>query len=204
MTFSPPKKDSLGSDPFAPCRCFPLPPEQPEEKSASSLASLNAPFLYFSFSSLHFYTWSLLDEDPSFICLPNEGDSSGGVLAIMADVPVNRTRIVPIMAGRKSLSVNPTSANHHNKDAADAETRKERPTRVTRSQNKLMADAESLRLECLDQLGLYAFPTKGDGTLGFLEHVLLGLGAGCSPPRLLLPTTRWRMPRDSERLTRCR
>jgi hypothetical protein len=80
----------------------------------------------------------------------------------MAEVPVNRTRVVPIMAARKSL-VTPKPANHNNNAAA--ETRTEQPTRVTRSQNKLIADAESLRLECLDRLGLYAVPTKGDGTL---------------------------------------
>lgn len=158
------------TDPFfAPCRVssFILDWTARGKTSQSSLASLTEPLSLFFLLPLHCYIWSLLDEDPSSICSPNEGDSSGRVLAIMAEVPVNRTRVVPIMAARKSLGVTPKPANHNNNndDAAAPETRREQPTRVTRSQNKLIADAESLRLECLDRLGLYAFPTKGDGTL---------------------------------------
>lgn len=68
----------------------------------------------------------------------------------MADLPGNRSRVVPIMAARKS-----------NGDAPQP--------RVTRASNKKAADAEALRLPCLEQLGLYAFPTKGDGMFFFLK-----------------------------------
>jgi hypothetical protein len=72
----------------------------------------------------------------------------------MADVPLNRSRIVvPIMAGRKTKPANNTNTTHA-------------PPR-TRAANKKAADAESLRLPCLDDLGLYAFPTKGDGMVAF-------------------------------------
>ncbi|KAL2006234.1 hypothetical protein VTN00DRAFT_9888 [Thermoascus crustaceus] len=69
----------------------------------------------------------------------------------MADVPSNRTRIVPIMAGRRYTSKT-------SKDARSAP--KQQQPRVSMAKS---LETESLKLPCLEELGLYALPTKGDG-----------------------------------------
>jgi len=73
----------------------------------------------------------------------------------MADVPVNRDRIVPVMAGRKP-SARAQSASPAPQPA---------PRRTTRSQTKLLGlDNVSVNLKTLAVRGLYAYETKGDGT----------------------------------------
>jgi OTU-like cysteine protease len=73
----------------------------------------------------------------------------------MADAPPNRTRIVPIMARRKTSAKNPPSEAH---------TIPVQRQLRTRAAKEKAAEHELLRLSCLDTLGLYALPTKGDGT----------------------------------------
>lgn len=75
----------------------------------------------------------------------------------MADVPSNSTRIVPIMAGRRYTS----------KDARSAP--KQQQPRASRAKS---LEAETLKLPCLEELGLYALPTKGDG-MSYLRPALL-------------------------------
>lgn len=72
----------------------------------------------------------------------------------MADAPPNRTRIVPIMARRKTSAKNPPSEAH---------TIPVQRQLRTRAAKEKAAEHELLRLSCLDTLGLYALPTKGDG-----------------------------------------
>jgi hypothetical protein len=72
----------------------------------------------------------------------------------MADAPPNRTRIVPIMARRKTFAKNPPTEAHT--------IPMQRQLR-TRAAKEKAAEDELLRLSCLDTLRLYALPTKGDG-----------------------------------------
>jgi hypothetical protein len=80
----------------------------------------------------------------------------------MADLSPNRTRIVPIMAGRKATT---KSSNNNLNETAQKPTRS---ARKTRNSNKQASEAELLKIACLEPLNLYALPTKGDGMSSLL------------------------------------
>jgi hypothetical protein len=80
----------------------------------------------------------------------------------MADVPLNRDRIVPVMAARKP-STRAKSASPAPQPA---------PRRTTRSQTKLLGlDNVDVNLKTLADRGLYAHETKGDGTSASFDSV---------------------------------
>ncbi|KAL1998646.1 hypothetical protein VTN02DRAFT_5805 [Thermoascus thermophilus] len=91
----------------------------------------------------------------------------------MADVPSNGTRIVPIMAGRRYTS----------KDARSAP--KQQQPRASRAKS---LEAETLKLPCLEELGLYALPTRGDGNCLYyaLSDQLYGDWSHCDEIRARL------------------
>ncbi|KAH8705491.1 hypothetical protein BGW36DRAFT_367670 [Talaromyces proteolyticus] len=73
----------------------------------------------------------------------------------MADVPLNRDRIVPVMAGRKCSTRAKSEATPAPQPV---------PRRATRSQSKLLGlDNVDVNLKTLADRGLYAHETKGDG-----------------------------------------
>lgn len=83
----------------------------------------------------------------------------------MVDPSADKTdRVVPVMAAQKaSMTSNNTASN-------SVDPPKRRSTRSTaRAQNNVFSDPDALRMECLEKLGLYAYPTRGDG-MDDLDH----------------------------------
>ncbi|RAK79928.1 OTU domain-containing protein [Aspergillus fijiensis CBS 313.89] len=76
----------------------------------------------------------------------------------MADVP-NGGRIVPIVAApRQHYSSTPAVES-----VGDQPQPQPRPSKSSRSTRQKAAEAECLEIPCLNELGLYALPTEGDG-----------------------------------------
>lgn len=77
----------------------------------------------------------------------------------MVDPSADKTdRVVPVMAAQKPPMTSNNAANN------SVDPPKRRSTRSTaRAQNNVFSDPDALRMECLEKLGLYAYPTRGDG-----------------------------------------
>lgn len=76
----------------------------------------------------------------------------------MADVP-NGGRIVPIVTtARQHYSSSPT-----NEAMANAPQQPSEKVKLPRNTRSKTMEAETLEIPCLNELGLYALPTEGDG-----------------------------------------
>lgn len=84
-------------------------------------------------------------------------------------------RIVPIIMPRSNPDPMPLSVNEVEVNGSETEPQQQQEEELLQQSNKaasgrkltrnngVMAEAESLEIPCLNELGLYALPTEGDG-----------------------------------------
>lgn len=127
------------------------------------ISSSFSPLLFLSGDCVH--SLALCSFLPPSSVLPlntNEGPSSPRPLSIMAN-PIHRGRIIPIVMSRQN---SPTSPPNEAQPAIPQKQPRQSPpaqstsSRITRSRT---AQTTCLELSSLNERGLYALPTEGDG-----------------------------------------